>query len=693
MPKKLSVAGAVRAAVRDDAKTRAAYTQVREGNPEKTKDSFQNFAAKLGIGADNQLSSSTYGFNPVSRYRTILEWMHRGSWLGGVAVDIIADDMTKMGVDLKGDLEPDYIQQLERAAVTWNIWGELNDTIKWARLYGGAIAVMMIDGQDPATPLNIDRVGKGAFRGLLVLDRWMIEPSLNDLVSEPGPDLGLPKYYSVVADAPAIPRMRIHYSRCLRFEGIRLPYWQRLTENLWGISVIERLYDRMVAFDSASTGAAKLIYKAWLRTYGVKGLREIVAAGGDGMAALLRQVQFMRQTQSMDGITLMDSEDTFQIMQHSAFGGLSECIIQFGQQISGSLQIPLVRLFGQSPVGMNATGESDLRTYYDGIRMRQEREMRVPVTRVYRVMAAGEGLKLPEGFGVEFRPLWIMNDSEKYAAAGTVASTVGSMFESGVISRETALKELKQSSKVTGVFSNISDEELAAAKEEPAPAAQTLIDDQREQEQLEQQAAGGGAPGKTKDRILNTGDVTVSGFPVVIEQQRGEERYGRRLPAAYGMIRRTGSAEGAEEQMDCFVGGDANSGKIFIVDSYDENGNFDEHKVMFGYGAESAALRDFSLYYYERRPFIAEVTAPHLREWLAAGDVTKPFTQPTDVQYTVAAHNAKEVCGNCSYFQGMYCINQNTARDPRVPVIMGQKIVTPASWCKKFEKKKETVNV
>src|SRR5256885_239429 len=70
-----------------------------------TGDSFVNFQHKLGIGADNPLTSGTYGFNPITRQRTLLEWIHRGSWLGGVAVDVVAEDMTKMGVELQTDLD------------------------------------------------------------------------------------------------------------------------------------------------------------------------------------------------------------------------------------------------------------------------------------------------------------------------------------------------------------------------------------------------------------------------------------------------------------------------------------------------------------------------------------------------------------------------------------------------------------
>jgi hypothetical protein len=453
---KTSIAGVAR-------KARSADAKLRKEKLSRATDSLQNFAANLGVGLDNQLSASTYGFNPITRQRTLLEWIHRGSWLGGVAVDVVADDMTRAGVDIKGDLEPDDMQHLDRAAVSFNLWPQIADTVRWARLYGGCIAVMLINGQNPSTPLQIDRIGKGDFRGLLVLDRWMVEPTLNDLVTEMGPDLGNPKFYNVVADAPAMPRMKIHYSRCLRLEGIRLPYWQRMMENMWGISIIERLYDRMIAFDSASTGAAQLVYKAYLRYIKIDGMREIIAAGGPGQQNLINFVEFMRRFQSVEGIALIDAKDDLASMPQPSFSGLSEALIQFGQQLGGALQIPLTRLFGQSPIGMNATGESDLRTYYDGIKQQQNRHLLVPVTRMYRAMAISEGINVPEGFALEFKSLWLLSDEAKAQIATADSTSIGGMINAGIISPQTALKELLQSSKVTGRFTNITEDEINAA--------------------------------------------------------------------------------------------------------------------------------------------------------------------------------------------------------------------------------------
>ena len=466
---KLSIKAAVRDAKREDAKARRQLHSGTTISP-ATYDSFVNLSQKLGIGADNALTGSSYGYNPITRNRQQLEWIHRGSWLGGVAVDLVADDMTRAGVDFHTEIAPDQQEVMEHEAVHLDIWGKTNECIKWSRLYGGCIGVMLIDGQDPTTPLRLETVGPDQFKGLIVLDRWMVEPSLEDLVTDYGAHLGLPKYYKINAAAPALKGARVHHSRlAFRMVGIELPQNQRMTENLWGISVIERLWDRMVAFDSASTGAAQLVYKSYLRTLKIPGLRDIVAAGGPAMNGLIAYTDTMRRFQGMEGITLLDGEDEFDVQEHSAFSGLSDALNQFGQQLSGALQIPLVRLFGQSPSGLNSSGESDLRMFYDHIRQQQRKTMIVGITTIYKLIAKSKGIKLPDNFALDFTSLYELDDTQKADVASKVQTAVSGALADGLLTQQAAMKELRQSSRTTGVFTNITQENINAADDEVAP--------------------------------------------------------------------------------------------------------------------------------------------------------------------------------------------------------------------------------
>lgn len=434
-----------------------------------TADSFQNFAARVGLGAGSQNDQSSYGFNFTSRNRLKLEAMYRSSWVVGQVVDVVAEDMTREGITLQGFDDPKHGEVINDALDVLQIWDKLSDTIKWGRLYGGALAVMLIDGQNVSTPLNVKTIGKDQFKGLMVLDRWMVQPTLEDLVTEYGPDYGKPKYYDVFQDAAGLCGQRIHYSRVIRIDGVNLPYWQAMTENLWGQSVIERLEDRLTVFDSATMGAGQLVYKAHLRTYKVKSLRDIIATGGRAFEGLVKQINHIREWQSNEGLTLMDAEDQFETHSYT-FSGLDTLLLQFGQQISGATQIPLVRLFGQSPAGLNSTGESDLSNYYDNINQQQERRLRTPLHKLLEIMSLSVlGKPLPDSFKFDFTSLWQMDEEQKSNVAEKTTNAILKAEEQGVISRHMALKELRQASSSTGIFSTITDEDIEDADNDPPP--------------------------------------------------------------------------------------------------------------------------------------------------------------------------------------------------------------------------------
>lgn len=434
-------------------------------------DGFVNLTSRLGLRGGNINGEGTYTANLITRNRIKLENAYRGSWVVGVAIDSVAEDMTRAGVTIKGNIEPEQIQRLQSGITRIGLWNSLLNLIKWGRLYGGAIGYIDILGQDPATPLNIETVGANQFKGVKIYDRWQLQPSLT--LVQGGIDDGLPEYYSVVSDIGTgqISNLKIHHSRALRFIGIQLPVYQAVQEQMWGESIIERLYDRLIAFDTATSGASNLLNKAHLRTVQIDGLREVLAAGGQAEENLLTMFAHMRHLQTNEGITLLDKNDTFAAHNYT-FAGISDMVLQFGQQISGALGIPLIRLFGQSPTGMNSTGESDLRIYYDNIMAQQEARLREGLFTVLRVTHKSVlGFSPDDDFDFDFNPLWQTSAKEKVDIATAITTNIVNAYNAGIIDEATALAELKQSSEVTGMYSNIEQgkiDELNAMPELPA---------------------------------------------------------------------------------------------------------------------------------------------------------------------------------------------------------------------------------
>lgn len=465
----------------------------------QTADSYDNFMARVGMQQPNQHAASTYRANFTSRNRMQIEWAYRSSSIIGSAVDAIADDMTRKGLRITSEIEPKARGVLESLFDDLEIWDRLNDIIKWSRLYGGAVGFIMIEGQAPFTPLRLETIGKGKFKGILPLDRWMINPNLQLRIKDMGPHLGKPEFYDVVATASGIPAWKIHHSRLIRFDGVTLPYQQAQTENEWGMSIVERIWDRLTAFDSASMGAAQLVYKAHLRTMKIKKLRELIAMGGPALDALMKNMDMIRLFQSNEGLTLMDGEDEFDTHQYS-FAGLDDIISKFAEQISGAVGIPLVRLFGQSPKGFS-TGDADLANYYDTISTQQERRLRQPLRKLFDVMYRSElGSALPDDFTFEFNPLWQMSDVDRSTVATNTVNAIVAAVDAGLMTVKAGMTDLRENADVTGVGASITDEDIENAEDEAPPAYSERTDDPEPAEaggdpvpdQPTQDSAGGG---------------------------------------------------------------------------------------------------------------------------------------------------------------------------------------------------------
>lgn len=451
----------------------------------KTVDGFDNFVARIGLNNDNTLSAGLYIFNLMTRNRVQLEAAYRGSWVVGQMIDTVAEDMTRDGIEITTNEDDSDIKDIQASFSRLGIWGSICDGIKWGRLYGGAIGVLQIEGQDLQSPLKVDTVAKDQFQGISIYDRWQLNPVLENII-EAGPDMGLPAYYDIVTSssnvqptAPsAIGQIRVHHSRIIRFMGIKLPFFQAITEMLWGESILERAWDRLISFDSTTMSAANLVERANNRTIGVEGYREIMAAGGTAQKGLEAQFEAMRTFQTNEGLTVMDKNDTFATTSYS-FAGLSDLLIQFGQQLSGASQIPLVRLFGQSPAGLSATGESDMRMYYDNIKAQQESRLRRSMTTLLHIMwRSVYGKEAPKDLDFTFVPLWQMSAMDQATVAKTNTETVVGAHTAGLVSTETAMKELRDNSGDMGLFSNITDEDIKEAEEEEPPMPDMNPDDQ-----------------------------------------------------------------------------------------------------------------------------------------------------------------------------------------------------------------------
>lgn len=433
------------------------------GSFKSVKDAYVNPLTHTGQFAGNLASGGYYVFNPMTRNRVELEAAYRGSWVIGNIVDAIAEDMTREGIEITG-LSGEEETDIKNAFYNYNIFEQLATCIKWGRLYGGALGVILIDGEDPELPLDVNRIRPGSFRGIHAVDRWEVTPDMTDLVDEFGVHLGAPRYYRFNDTYFLYSGRRIHYSRVIRFVGIQLPYYQKQWEIGWGESIVERIFSVVRAFDSATLGASQLVYQARLWVVGIKGYKKVLAGESDeARRGLDSHLEKMRLWRSNEGMTVIDSEDS--INQHTyTFSGLDAILRELISQLAGSSGIPVTRLMGQSPAGFS-TGDSELIQYYDRIRQKQNLELREALNKILHLMYVSlYNKELPALVTFDFKPLWTPTEKEQAEIFEMKSIPVMQAYGAGLIDDSIALDCLRNAG-----WNNITFEMIKEASRDDTP--------------------------------------------------------------------------------------------------------------------------------------------------------------------------------------------------------------------------------
>lgn len=438
----------------------------KPNNPVMTMDSFQNAMARLGFNMPNMLEATKYPLTRLTQDYQTLNSLYRNHWIVRKIVDVIPEDMCKNWIKLNTQIDPGSMTRLEKVVRKTKTKERILEGLKWGRLYGGAVGVILIEGQEDmlTQPLNYDLIMPGSYKGLLILDRWSgISPEAKVISDINDPDFGLPAYYQMTM--PNGQMLRVHHSRVLRFIGNALPLWESWAEQQWGASVVESVYDELKKRDNTSYNIANLVFLANLRIYKTNML-DLLSLGDPKMQQdFYSTVQAINMTMSNSGMTVIGQDEEFDTKQYT-FTGLNDVYESFMLDVAGACEIPVTRLFGRSPAGFNATGESDLTNYYDSIEEKQEAYLSPVLDKLLPIIALSTWGMIPDDLDYEYNPLRKADPKENADLAKSMGEAVVSIYNASLISQQTALKELRQQSEITGMWSNITDEDIAKADAE-----------------------------------------------------------------------------------------------------------------------------------------------------------------------------------------------------------------------------------
>ena len=439
------------------------------------QDTFQNTAARTGLGTNSLLNFTDYPLTRLTQNYPLLTSLYRNSWIIAKIIDTLAADMTKKGFSIQSDAPVEDITRLYKEITRKNVMGDFREGIRWGNLYGGAIGIMLVEGQeDFSQPLDVNLIPPNGYKGLLVIDRWDgVFPDIEIVTDLASKDRGYPKYYNVTSQNTTDlnqDSIRVHHTRVIRFTGRDLPAWEKRMETYWGGSVIEPVIEELVKRDNASGNIGALIFQANLKVFGIEDFgSDMGTMTESSKKELYNTVSAMNSLMSSQGMILMGKNDVFETKQYS-FSGLGEIYELFMLDIAGASGMPATKIFGREPAGMSATGESDLQIYYDRISTEQEEKMSSQILKLLPVLCMSSIGYYPDDLETTWNSIRTLSDESKMDLMGKGLASVASMYTSGIWSRSQSLKASKETGDMIGMLQFISDEEIAEAEEEDKQA-------------------------------------------------------------------------------------------------------------------------------------------------------------------------------------------------------------------------------
>lgn len=393
------------------------------------EDGYVNLLNKYGTKQDN---SEAYKFEREPVIPDIqLTGLYEGNGLFSKIIDTPAEEALKHGFDL--NLKSDELNAFVEDALDDLEWEERAATaIKWARLYGGALIVMLIDdGRGLEEPVDWEHIR--SIDELRVYERSIVQPDYASLyqqdyggkgVGNRVSKFGQPEYYYV---SSIYGSFKVHESRCLVFRNGVLPeQTSNATYLFWGMPEYVRIRRALRETVTAHTDSVKLLERSVQAIYSMKGLASLLTTD-DGENQVLKRLQLVDTSRGLLNSIAIDSEGEQYDFKTFQFSGVKDVIDATCNMLSALTNIPQTILFGRSPAGMNATGDSDFESYYNFVekiqRLMLKRNLRTLLDVVFRAgIASGDVAEEPD-YKLEFKPLWSLSDTEQATVDQTKAQT------------------------------------------------------------------------------------------------------------------------------------------------------------------------------------------------------------------------------------------------------------------------------
>lgn len=326
-------------------------------------------------------------------------------------VTLVVDDAIKNFIEIEGDQDECIVQELEALFIP----EKLTEALYWDRLFGMSVALILADdGQELDKPINLKRLRRVS--GIEVFDkRSVMEDSASLYYDTDVRDVnfGKAEYYTITP--PNGNLFKVHRSRLWIFDGETLPKLERIANNGAGLSCLDGIPAAINRVKTSMDKTIDIMDKVSTSLLKLQGLSNVLQTE-EGTKAVIKRLDLIDYSRRLNGSVAIDKDDEYAVF-NIPLGGLTDIIQEMEQYVCAVTGYPFTKLFGRSPAGMNATGQSDMQIYYDKVKSYQKRKLRPALEYLVKlIQLSSEGPtqgKELEKWSIKFKALQQLNDLEQ----------------------------------------------------------------------------------------------------------------------------------------------------------------------------------------------------------------------------------------------------------------------------------------
>lgn len=361
--------------------------------------------------------------------------------------ETIAKEMTRKWIKLKtvgDDDKSDKIDALNTALEKWHV----RDIFRQATALDGFFGrgQIFIDVKTPSgqsaqrvpgeleTPLLVDptKITKGSLLNLKLVEPIWTYPSYYNSDNPLAADYYVPQKWFVMGQT-------VHASRLIMFVSRPVPDILKASYNFGGLSMSQLAEPYINNWLRTRDSVSDLVH-----SFSVSGIMTNMGASltGTDDKTMFDRAELFNNTRDNRGVFMLDKETEEFFQFNTPLSGLDALQAQAQEQMASVSSIPLIKLLGITPSGLNASSEGELRVFGDDTHANQENQYRDNLTKVLNILQLNEFGEIDSDITFDFEPLEEMNKEEQATIRKTDADTDAVLVSIGALSPDDVRERL-----------------------------------------------------------------------------------------------------------------------------------------------------------------------------------------------------------------------------------------------------------